>query len=69
MLFGKAFQILLFHHIGVPIVNGSTARLPQLVGLSRALDLILTGRSVTAREAYEIGLATKLTACGTGEFN
>lgn len=54
---------------GVPIVNGSTARLPQLIGLARALDLIMTGRGLTAREAYEYGLATKITACGTAIGN
>jgi len=54
---------------GIPIVNGSTARLPQIVGLSRALDLILTGRSINAREAYECGLANKITACGTAIGN
>ncbi|KFM62575.1 Enoyl-CoA hydratase, mitochondrial, partial [Stegodyphus mimosarum] len=54
---------------GVPIVNGSTARLPHLIGLSRALDLILTGRAINAKEAYEMGLATKVTACGTGIGN
>ncbi|XP_054713229.1 2,3-dehydroadipyl-CoA hydratase-like [Uloborus diversus] len=54
---------------GVPVVNGSTARLPHLIGLSRALDLILTGRGINAREAFEMGLATKITACGTGIGN
>lgn len=37
-----------------------------MIGLSRALDLILTGRSLTAREAFEWGLANKIVACGTG---
>ncbi|PRD20976.1 UNVERIFIED_CONTAM: yngF [Trichonephila clavipes] len=54
---------------GVPLVNGSTVRLPQLIGLSRALDLILTGRPVSAKEAFEMGIATKITACGTGEYD
>ncbi|KAF8789684.1 Mevalonyl-coenzyme A hydratase sidH like protein [Argiope bruennichi] len=54
---------------GLPLLNGSTARLPQLIGLSRALDLILTGRPVHAKEALEMGIASRITACGTGLGN
>jgi len=45
---------------GVPLVDGGTWRLPRIVGLGRALDLILTGRLVSAEEALAIGLATSV---------
>ncbi|HTW19385.1 MAG TPA: crotonase/enoyl-CoA hydratase family protein [Mycobacteriales bacterium] len=45
---------------GVPLVDGGTWRLPRLVGLGRALDLILTGRTVAADEALAIGLLTEI---------
>lgn len=51
---------------GVPLIDGGTVRLQALVGLSRALDLILTGRAIKAQEAYEWGLANRVVACGTG---
>ncbi|XP_066248552.1 probable enoyl-CoA hydratase echA8 [Euwallacea similis] len=51
---------------GIPISDGATVRLPALIGLSRALDLILTGKSLTAKEAFEWGLANRIVACGTG---
>jgi enoyl-CoA hydratase len=50
---------------GVPHVDGGTVRLPQVVGLGRALDLILTGRGVPADEAYEMGLVNRLVPDGT----
>ena len=49
---------------GVPLIDGGTVRLPRIVGLGRALDLILTGRAVTAAEAFAMGLATKITPPG-----
>ncbi len=49
---------------GVPLIDGGTVRLPRIVGLGRALDLILTGRPVGADEALAIGLATRVVASG-----
>lgn len=50
---------------GVPLIDGGTVRLPRIVGQGRALDMILTGRPVGAKEALEMGLANRVVADGT----
>jgi enoyl-CoA hydratase len=45
---------------GVPLIDGGTQRLPRVIGSGRALDLVLTGRTVDAAEALEIGLITEI---------
>jgi enoyl-CoA hydratase len=49
---------------GVPLIDGGTVRLPRLIGLSRALDLVLTGRAVGAEEALAIGMANRVAPAG-----
>ncbi len=49
---------------GVPLIDGGTVRLPQIIGLGRALDLILTGRGVPADEAFQMGLVSRVVKHG-----
>jgi enoyl-CoA hydratase len=50
---------------GVPLIDGGTQRLPRIVGLGRALDLILTGRIIDASEAFAMGMLTEVVPEGT----
>jgi enoyl-CoA hydratase len=50
---------------GVPLIDGGTQRMPRIIGLGRALDLILSGRIVEAEEAREFGLVTEVVPAGT----
>lgn len=49
---------------GVPLIDGGTVRLPRIVGEGRALDMILTGRAVSAPEALQMGLVTRVVPTG-----
>jgi enoyl-CoA hydratase len=54
---------------GVPLIDLGSIRLPRLVGQSRATDMILTGRAVSAKEAFDIGLANRLAPQGEALAN
>lgn len=51
---------------GVPLIDGGTVRLPRIIGMGRALDLILTGRAVGAQEALAMGLCNRIAPKGKG---
>lgn len=58
---GRSAQIgCLERRWGVPLIDGGTQRLPRIVGLGRALDLILTGRAIGAEEAFAMGLVNRV---------
>ncbi len=50
---------------GVPLIDGGTVRLPRLIGMSRAMDMVLTGRPVSASEALAMGLANRVVPDGS----
>ena len=50
---------------GIPIIDGGSVRLPAMIGLSRTMDLVLTGRAISGKEALDMGLACRLVATGT----
>lgn len=51
---------------GIPILSGGTVRLPAMIGYSRAMDVILTGRLITAQEAFNWGIGHRYTCSGAG---
>ena len=53
---------------GVPLIDGGTVRLPRLIGVSRAMDMVLTGRGVGAEEALAMGLVTRVVPVGQSRY-
>lgn len=59
-----AFFGVYCRRFGVPLIDGGTVRLPRLIGMGHAMDLILTGRKVEAPEALQMGLANRVVPTG-----
>lgn len=56
---------VLCRRFGVPLIDGGTIRLPAVVGFSRAMDLIMTGRQIDAKQAYDWGIVNRLAPPGS----
>jgi len=60
-----AYMGVFCRRFGVPLIDGGTVRLPRLIGMGHAMDLILTGRKVEAMEALQMGLCNRVVPSGT----
>ena len=61
-----AYMGVFCRRFGVPLIDGGTVRLPRLIGMGHAMDLLLTGRKVDAREALHMGLCNRVVPRGDG---